>query len=324
MRTKEILQAWRTFTNQSHINERVSLNMNQKLRDISSSNTDFLSQYNLQLKMNSLPVLIIDINNNITKRDPDFLQLLNMFEEDPNLSNRYEDTEDVANGIDGRLLFQWENNKQVLSSLLKVLQHFDALDASTLNQQDIQNSSLIIFKEQSFNEDDPYSRDSSSIEKGIYDNAMWTLHDVMHRINEDLFPDHNRTFIDKSFEYLPEFEFSERFFKIVSQAISHSSDKFTKHLFSTGEDFTPSFMIFLYMYIIEVDNNKINITKSHLNLKQFLRSVYKIESGDISQNELERMKFVSSIAKVTKNILTDINIVLEKNKSIQLQLYKKF
>ena len=56
---KDLLLEW----NKNFINERTTIGMSQNLKNIASSNTQILSNYGLNTKMQSLPVLIIDINN---------------------------------------------------------------------------------------------------------------------------------------------------------------------------------------------------------------------------------------------------------------------
>ena len=309
---KELLTEWK----QNFISERVTADMHKKLTDIVSSNTNLLSDYSLNKKMNKLPVLIIDIDN-ISKNNYEvFFDLLNSIKQDRNLSNpSAKEMDDPESGY-GQTLLQWEKNMNVFNSLIRILQNKNLLN-STISAEDIKNSSIIIFKDSSFNADDPYSNLASNVEKNTYDNVLWTLHDVMHRINDEfgVF-----SFDEKSFEedygIVPKI-----FFKTVSQAVSHSSDKFTKHMFQDGDDFTATYIVFLYMYIIEVSNGKVDIQKSLVNLNNFLTSLSSKNKEFISE---ENQNFVNIVKTKTKNILNDINIVLEEESYIQLLLFKSY
>jgi len=308
---KELLLEW----NKNFINERTTASMAKNLKDIASSNTQSLSNYRLKTKMQRLPALIVDIDNRITQSDEVFQSFLSTISQDSNLSNPTKKAMDDPDTGEGMTLLQWENNANVLRSLLSILKSFSAVNINNIAKEDIENSSIIIFKDTSFDEDDPYAKEENGVESNIYNNALWTLHDVMHRVNEDQFG--TDRFDEKSFEE-NEDEIFEVFFEAVSQAVSHSSDKFKKHMFYTGDDFTPSYIVFLYMYIIEVENNRVNIVKSLNNLQNFLSSI--VDQNQEIDNE-EAAYFSETVSTKTQNILEDINKFLERS-YIQLVLYK--
>lgn len=300
---KELLTEWK----QNFINERAP-GMIPKLDDIIGSNVKSLSSLSLERKMQSLPILIIDIND-ISGSNEVYSDLLNSIEQDSDLRNHSRKEIDDPKSGSGRTLFQWEKTMPVYRALYRIL-HSKNLLNRRIQLKDLRNSSIIIFKSPSFNADDPYSNLASNVEKNTYDNVLWTLHDVMHRISEEfgVF-----SFDDKSFE--GDYNVPRIFFKTVSQAISHSDDKFAKHIFQSGEDFTPSYIVFLYMYIIEVLNGKVDIQKSLTNLNKFLTSLS-------SQNQEFSSEVANIIKTKTKNILDDINVVLEEESYIQLLLFK--
>lgn len=312
---KDLLLEW----NKNFINERTTTGMKQNLKNIASSNTQILSNYGLDTKMQSLPVLIIDINNSITADSEIFSKFLNAINQNIVLSNHTKKIMDDPDTGDGRTIIWWENNVNTLSALTSILKSFNVLEDNNVSKEDIKNSSIIIFKDASFNADDPYAKEPSTMEKNIYNNALWTLHDVMHRVSEDGFS-FNRAWKEKSFE-LHDNELFQSFFIAVSQAVSHSDDKFKKHEFYSGEDFTPTYIVFLYMYIIEVLNEKVNIKKSIVNLGKFLYSI--ISKNQKSSSE-EKNVFVNIVKEKTQKILEDINSVVEEESYIQLNLYRSW
>jgi hypothetical protein len=304
---KELLTEW----DQNFINERVSADMYKNLKDIVSSNTSLLSDYSLNKKMNKLPVLIIDIDNSVTLNSEIFWNFIEAIDNDSALENNLLESEwDDPNTGYGRILYEWENKKDVLQSLFKILNKFNILDESGIRKKDVEESFAIIFKDKAYDDE---STEDALDDFNTYNNLIWTLHDVMHRISDDTFPEN---FDKKSFEGLNN-ELFRSFYDIISKTLSLNNKKFKSHTLN-GDDFTASYIVFLFLYIIEVQEKNINVQKSIENLDKFLK---KITSKDDIKNIEEKESFVNTVSDKTKVILEDIDKILQY-RYIQLLLFR--
>tara|TARA_B100001989_G_scaffold60571_1_gene40528 strand:- start:3840 stop:4181 length:342 start_codon:yes stop_codon:yes gene_type:complete len=98
--------------------------------------------------------------------------------------------------------------------------------------------------------------------------------------------------------------------------------KFENHgFFQSGEDFTATYIVFLYMYIIEVSNGKVDIQESLENLNNFLTP---LSSQNQNLIDKEEQDFANIVKTKTKKILHDINTFLEEENCIQLLLFRPY
>ena len=308
---KDLLLEW----NKNFVNERLSPNIKKNIEDITSSNTSTLSNYNLNIKMNNLPISLIEINNNITRDSEKLKKLIKAIYKDSLLSNNIIMCEhDDNENFEGQSMFMFNNNKRNFLALVNLLKKFEVIDDNSINQEDIKKSSIIIFKDKSFNADYYDSFYPERLQASKYDNTLWTLHDIMHRF-VDYTSNHNQISFDSAD---CQSDLFKKFYKETFNLLSINNKKYNKHL-TDSSDFAASWAVFLFLYIIEVENNNINIAKSTNNLNSFLEKFIEIQKAT---KEDENLIFKDTVEKKSLALMHRINNIINDLSYIQLLLFK--
>lgn len=163
---------------------------------------------------------------------------------------------------------------------------------------------------------------SSKINKIHVGNTIWSLHDLYHAYLEDSIEFNVNAGFDQNDEYL--------FYEFVKQALS---SKDYPHFFDF-EDAIPSVFAFLYLFIIEFDNeaNDFNIQKSNKNIDNLARDLQNFNLSDyVDQSEQpyyiskESFSDVGSLLMLIKEINEGVcNLlrenILNTNKTITLDI----
>ncbi len=151
---------------------------------------------------------------------------------------------------------------------------------------------------------------SSKINKIHVGNTIWSLHDLYHAYLQDSIEFNVNAGFDQNDEYL--------FYEFVKQALS---SKDYPHFFDF-EDAIPSIFAFLYLFIIEFDNeaNDFNIQKSNQNIDNLERDLQNFKLSDyIDQSEQpyyiskETFSDVGSLLMLIKEINAGVCNLLRKN-----------
>ncbi len=213
----------------------------------------------------------------------------------------------VINGIkenqnsDLKLVLQ--NNKKNRNLVAEKLENAGLIDS--IKREEIEQSKdadIIIIPE--------VGDISSKINKIHVGNTIWSLHDLYHAYLEDSIEFNVNAGFDQNDEYL--------FYEFVKQALS---SKDYPHFFDF-EDAIPSVFAFLYLFIIEFDNeaNDFNIQKSNQNIDNLAKDLQNFNLSDyVDQSEQpyyiskETFSDVGSLLMLIKEISEGICNLLRKN-----------
>ena len=151
---------------------------------------------------------------------------------------------------------------------------------------------------------------SSKINKIHVGNTIWSLHDLYHAYLEDSIEFNVSAGFDQNDVYL--------FYEFIKQALS---SKDYPHFFDF-EDAVPSVFAFLYLFIIEFDNeaNDFNIQKSNQNIDNLAKDFQRFKISDyVDQSEQpyyiseETFSDVGSLLTLIKEINAGVCNLLRKN-----------
>jgi len=202
---------------------------------------------------------------------------------------------------DSKLVLQNnEKNRNLVAEKLENAGLIDSIKREKIEQS--KDEDIIII---------PESGDiSSKINKIHVGNTIWSLHDLYHVYLEDSIEFNVNAGFDQNDEYL--------FYEFIKQALS---SKDYPHFFDF-EDAIPSVFAFLYLFIIEFDNeaNDFNIQKSNQNIDNLSRDLQDFKLSDfVDQSEQpyyiskETFSDVGSLLMLIKEINEGICNLLRKN-----------
>ena len=279
---KELLFEWNQNFNKSLILERGL--PHEKLRQFTSSKR---SEFNsLRDSIPAIfPIMYITIKS--SKNNMLFKNIINNIRGNQNSKSKL-------------VLQNNEENRRVVVKELENAGLIDSVKSKKIEQS--KDADIIIIPE--------VGDISSKINKIHVGNTIWSLHDLYHAYLEDSIEFNVSAGFDQNDEYL--------FYEFIKQALS---SKDYPHFFDF-EDAVPSVFAFLYLFIIEFDNesNDFNIQKSNQNINNLARDLQNFKLSDyIDQSEQpyyiskETFSDVSSLLMLIKEINAGVCNLLRKN-----------
>jgi len=279
---KKLLFEWNQNFNKSAILERGL--PREKLRQFTSSKR---SEFNsLRDSIPAIfPIMYITIKSN--KNNMLFKNIINNIRGNQNSKSKL-------------VLQNNEENRRVVVKELESAGLIDSVKSKKIEQS--KDADIIIIPE--------VGDISSKINKIHVGNTIWSLHDLYHAYLEDSIEFNVSAGFDQNDEYL--------FYEFIKQALS---SKDYPHFFDF-EDAVPSVFAFLYLFIIEFDNeeNDFNIQKSNQNIDSLARDLQNFKLSDyVDQSEQpyyiskESFSDVGSLLTLIKEINEGVCNLLRKN-----------